>query len=459
MKYSFKNIIKYKYWLVLLLLSAGVVWYFFYLRRDPVSHGNQQAASLEIALSWNNLILEYDRYAEGYRSPVSARMWAYTQLAAWEAALPGLPENRSVIKDVGGPELPAWNQRHTFIMPVVLNAVYSTISQRFFYHAPTWMKDKSKNHTQEIFNKLLNRYPHDSYMESKKFGEAIANTIFNWSASDTIGHMAHMFNYDKNYQILRGEGKWVEDEFEPMPPLLPSWGAARTFIVDTGKLSVTPPLEYSKSKGSPLFAQAIEVFNVSFPESVEKRWISEFWRDDIPGTTFTGVSRWFSISDQIIVQKNSNFSIAMETWLKLALALNDLCVNIWKIKYQYSIQRPSSYIRQNIDFDWQPMHTTPPFPAYPSGHSAFGSASAVILSQVYGPKIYFIDRSHEGRDGFNSKPRTFSSFDEMAKENAFSRILIGAHFRMDCEEGLRLGQQVGEKVSLLNCRKSQEVAK
>ncbi len=459
MKFSFMKVWGYKYGLLLLLIPVAILLYYINSWRDPVISGNQQVAALEIALSWNDLILEYDRYAEGYRSPVSARMWAYTQLAAWETALPGMPENRSVIQDVGGPILPAWNRRHTFILPVALNAAYMTMTERFFYHAPTLIKEKSKNYAQENFNKLTNRYPDDSYLESKKFGEAIANAIFNWSASDTIGHMAHMFNYDKNYEIVKGEGKWEEDEFEPMPPLLPGWGKARTFLVDTGEITIVPPLEYSTSKGSPFFAQSLEVYNASYPESVEKRWISEFWRDDIPGTTFTGVSRWFSVVDQVIVQKNTRFSTAMEIWLKIALALNDLCVSTWKIKYQYSIQRPSTYIRQNIDYDWRPMHTTPPFPAYPSGHSAFGAASSVILSQFYGAKINFIDRSHEGRTGFSSKPRIFNSFDEMARENAFARILIGAHFRMDCEEGMRLGQEVGEKVSLLNCKRSLEVAK
>ena len=456
MKFSIRKLFKYKFWL-LLLIPAAIVLYCFYSWRDPVLSGNQQTASLEIALSWNNLILEYDRYAEGYRSPVSARMWAYTQLAAWEAALPGMPQNRSVIKDVRGPELPAWNQSRTFILPVALNAVYSTITQRFFYHAPAWMKDKSKSHTQEIFKKLLTRYPDDSYLESKKFGEAIANAIFDWSASDSIGHMAHMFNYDKNYEIVKGEGKWVEDEFEPMPPLLPSWGSVRTFLVDTGEVNIPPPLTYSKSKGSPFFAQALEVYNASFPEAVEKRWVAEFWRDDIPDITFTGVSRWFCIADQVIIQKNTGFTTAMEIRLKMALALNDVCVNTWKLKYQYCIMRPSTYIRQNIDYDWQPMHTTPPFPAYPSGHSAFGAVSSVIMGQIYGAEIYFKDRSHEGRTGFSSTPRVLNSFDEMAKENAFARILIGAHFRMDCEAGLNLGQQVGEKVSLLKCKASEEV--
>jgi hypothetical protein len=31
----------------------------------------------------------------------------------------------------------------------------------------------------------------------------------------------------------------------------------------------------------------------------------------------------------------------------------------------------------------------------------------------------------------------------MAEENALSRIFIGVHYRMDCEEGIRLGTLIG----------------
>ena len=46
---------------------------------------------------------------------------------------------------------------------------------------------------------------------------------------------------------------------------------------------------------------------------------------------------------------------------------------------------------------------------------------------------------------FMVKPRTFNSFDEMSKENAISRVFLGVRWRFDCEEGLRLGDLIGEK--------------
>ncbi len=78
-----------------------------------------------------------------------------------------------------------------------------------------------------------------------------------------------------------------------------------------------------------------------------------------------------------------------------------------------------------------------------------GAATAVILSQLYGEHYAMTDRSHDGLKDFVIKPRQFHSFEEMAKEDALSRILVGAHFRFDSEEGLRLGNLIGKEVSQL----------
>ena len=48
---------------------------------------------------------------------------------------------------------------------------------------------------------------------------------------------------------------------------------------------------------------------------------------------------------------------------------------------------------------------------------------------------------------FKATPRKYTSFAEMANENALSRLYMGVHYRMDCEEGLRLGRLVGQRIA------------
>ena len=125
----------------------------------------------------------------------------------------------------------------------------------------------------------------------------------------------------------------------------------------------------------------------------------------------------------------------------------------WSSKYLYNMERPESYIRKHITKDWRPYSPSPSFPSYPSGHSMMGAAAAVVLTNLYGDQYAMMDKSHEGLRDFEMRPRAFKSFEEMSRENALSRMLLGVHFRMDCEEGLRLGNLIGSDVVNLKLEK------
>jgi hypothetical protein len=45
----------------------------------------------------------------------------------------------------------------------------------------------------------------------------------------------------------------------------------------------------------------------------------------------------------------------------------------------------------------------------------------------------------------------------MATENALSRMYMGVHYRIDCEEGLRLGYLISDEVLKLKLRKDASV--
>jgi membrane-associated phospholipid phosphatase len=189
---------------------------------------------------------------------------------------------------------------------------------------------------------------------------------------------------------------------------------------------------------------------------------SGFWSDDIYQLTFEPAGRWIAISQQVIKEEKVSLEKAIYTYAKVSLGLNDAGVACWNSKYTYNIERPASYIRRVINPNWtsklnNPLKkvdgVTPPFPAYPSGHSTFGGAAAAALTDIYGKNYAMTDNCHLGRTEFIGKPRSFKSFDEMAYENAYSRIPLGVHFRMDCEEGLRMGYVAGTAVNKLAWKK------
>ncbi|MBK6620163.1 MAG: hypothetical protein IPG32_04550 [Saprospirales bacterium] len=76
-----------------------------------------------------------------------------------------------------------------------------------------------------------------------------------------------------------------------------------------------------------------------------------------------------------------------------------------------------------------------------------GAAGAEALASVFGYAYSLTDRCLENRTEFEGKSQPFGSFYEMAQENAWSRVLLGVHWNMDCVEGVRFGTVIGRKVN------------
>jgi membrane-associated phospholipid phosphatase len=402
-----------------------------------------------VLLSWNKLLLELVQTSEGYRPPVSGRMYAYMGMAQWEINRQFLQSAISMQSKFDELEITAWDPIYgKLIQEVALNSCYDRMIHHFFPHATMAMQKKVSDFKLSLRKQFLNEFDKFQLEQSEHYGIKIADEIFEFSKLDRVGHQAFAFNFDQDFSPAVGDGKWVS--LDSMPALLPHWGRAKLFITDTAIVHVNPPIEFSNDRSSEFFAQAFELFNLSHPISEERRWIAEFWSDDFHGVTFCAVSRWISILIQFAEQNNVKKEQLYEAFLKLGLALNDVTVMVWASKYFYNMERPDTYIKRNINKNWEPLHHTPNFPAYPSGHATFGAAAGEILKSIFGNKISITDRSHEDNKEFIGTPRSFNSFDKMILENATSRLYLGVHYRMDCDEGLRLGKIIGMNAAKLN---------
>lgn len=402
---------------------------------------------VQIALDWNKFILEAEIATEGYRGPVAARAYAYIGVAAYEAALPGFNGDfvslASIFPQIILPERPEIGK---FNQSAALNACYFTILEQLFITAPEFTRQKQKEIRAKWDSRLLNRTDTTSFNASVQFGMAVAKAVFEWSATDSLGFRANHHNYDRNYHAPVGEGLWESNLDFPMPPLLPYWGKVRPFIVRSDNYVARPLPAYSSAPNSFYHAQALEIISLSKPLTPENEWIAKFWNDDRPSLTFTPAGHWLAITNQVVERERPSVEKTLISYLKVGIALNDAMVSCWHSKYLYNMERPESYIRKHITKDWRPYSPSPSFPSYPSGHSMMGAAAAVVLTNLYGDQYAMMDKSHEGLRDFEMRPRAFKSFEEMSRENALSRMLLGVHFRMDCEEGLRLGNLIGSDV-------------
>jgi hypothetical protein len=430
--------------------------------KDPIEQKLTKDYSNEVAHEWMDFYTDIERYTPGYRPPVSARTAAYISLAAYEAAVQGMPEYNSLTSHYSGLSVPVAEKGLEYHWPTCVHAAYAKSFEAFFPTAPADKLDKLYNLEKKYNDKFSAEVPQAVYNRSKAFGEVIAETVFVWSRTDGAGHEAYLHNNDPGYNPPVGVGLWQPTYPDYSPALLPHWGQVRTFAASDDD-KVVAPLAYSEDPNSELYNQARETMlkvskiKAGNPDYPEDEWIADFWSDDCPTKTLTPAARWVAITNQLVEAENVTLDFAVYAYAKVSMALCDAGIRCWGEKYFYNYIRPIDYIRQVMGQpDWNTIMCpadgnfyTPNFPTYPSGHATFGAASAEVLSDLFGYSYSMTDRCHEGRIEFLSTPRSFGSFDEMADENAYSRIPLGVHFRMDAEAGVDLGHKVGKKVNSL----------
>jgi hypothetical protein len=407
--------------------------------------------AISLVVDWNYMLLDAEVNTEGYRGPIAARAYAYIGLAAYETGRPGFDgELRSVAQQYSGLILPSAPPDALYDMEIALNACYTTMVRHFFLSAPETVRAKQKQLETKWIEIIQRGKTQEVVRASTTFGKQVADAVYTWSASDTFGFEANHHNYDRTFVPPVGDGKWVPSADFPMPALLPYWGRIRPFIIDVDQFIADTLPPFSTVTNGLYHQQAVELISLSKPLSSENQWIAEFWHDDRPGLTFSPPGHWLAIVTQVIDTEQPSIDKALCVYLKVGFALADAMIACWKAKYIHNVMRPETYIQQHIDPNWRPYAPSPSSPSYPSGHSMMGAAAAEILVAEFGSPYEMVDHSHSRLRDYKMEPRQFNSFDEMARENALSRLFLGVHWRFDCEEGLRLGTLIGKQVAAIN---------
>lgn len=419
----------------------------------------------KVVHGWNELFLEIERYAAGYRPAAAPRALAYLGFSAYESTVSGMPEYQSLANLYSGLSIPQVQDGAEYHWPTVVNASYAYLMAKFF---PNASPDRfAKIATLENSNnaQYQSEVSAEVFQRSQAHGRAVAAAVWEWSKTDG-GHDYYLTPFGTTYNWqdhFDGNGDWVPTVPGPNKPMYPDWGRVRTWALPDGAKICKPPVPFSENPQSAFYAQALEVYAQHIPTpSYEGEWIGEFWSDDLVNLTFSPGPRWIAIADQVFANENANLEKTIVTCAKTGMALSDAAVGCWNSKYYYNLERPSSYIQRVIDPNWKPILNnpltgdigfTPAFPAYPSGHSTMGGAGAEAIASEFGYSYAMTDHCHENRTEFIGTPRSFGSLYEMAQENAWSRVPLGVHFRMDSEEGVRYGTVIGRYVEDLPWKK------
>ena len=213
--------------------------------------------------------------------------------------------------------------------------------------------------------------------------------------------------------------------------------------------------------------------------TVDQTLIGVYWAYDGPVGLGTPPRLYNQIVREV-AEKNSN---TLEANAKLFALVNtamaDAGILSWEQKYVHDLWRPVVGIREHDTSmgpaaeegdsdindesqpDWLPLgapstnstgkkNSTPPFPAYPSGHATFGAAAFHTTRLFYdvavGDKnpdnlfedLVFVSDEHNGVNRDNKgavRPRHVRDFPnglwEMIEENGRSRVFLGVHWVFD----------------------------
>ena len=292
---------------------------------------------------------------------------------------------------------------------------------------------------------------------------------------------------DDGYAASMARGAHRPDPDQPDQGFhAPFYGAKSKCFAVTDRHELEPPPQ----PGTPEYLQALrevrgkgiapELMGTVLPASqrtVDQTLVGIYWGYDgarglgTPPRLYNQIIREIAIAQGNTVAQNARLFALVNT------AMGDAGILAWDQKYRHDLWRPVVGVREHdismgptgngkskIDNDgdplWLPLgapntnstakNSTPPFPAYPSGHATFGAAAFHITRLFYNvpcgdrnPDKLFHGRAFVSDEfnGFNKdnkgtvRPRHVRNFPnglwQMIEENGRSRVYLGVHWIFD----------------------------
>ncbi|HVK11712.1 MAG TPA: phosphatase PAP2 family protein [Gemmataceae bacterium] len=394
--------------------------------RSTSRYATEAGDRVNVVLRWNDLALRAIR-ADKTPPPLAARHLAVMHLAMYDAVSPGRRTHEPFHVRTAGPADASSESAVAAAAWRVLKTIYPQYA--------------------DTFDDALNELPDlEGLDEGVRWGRKVADWVIAWRASD-------LTPAPSVYTPRPGPGRWAPTPPGYKSPLLPSWGKAPLFALKSAE-AVRPPEPPALT--SPEFAAAFRQVQAlgsrdSRMRTAEQTEIAKFWADG--EGTVTPPGHWNRIAAAVARDRGLSRAETARLFAMLNVALADAAIACWECKFRFDVWRPVTAIRnadqlKNPDLvaepDWTPLLTTPPFPAYTSGHSSFSGAAAAVLAQFFGTdRVRFTTAS----DGLPGVTRSFASFTDAATEAGLSRIYGGIHWSFDNTAGQMSGRKIGEYVA------------
>lgn len=398
---------------------------------------------------WNEK-LTYVIMTDIFSPPVCSRIYAYTNIAAYEALIHENPEYKSYagkLADLQALPQPDKNKKYYYSISSII--AFTTVGQKLVFNGDA-MKEKEKEFLQQLDSIGISKELLDS---SVSYGRAVGQHILAWAAKD--GYLQRT-SYG-GYIVSQQPGRWIPTPPDYMDAVENNWQTIRPMAMDSvTQFRPAAPIPYDTAEGSAFYKETYQVYEAILKPNAGDSATAWYW-DDNPNTSITDghityflqknspPGHWIHIACSVAEKENYSAVKTASLVSKTAIALFDAFISCWEAKYHYNYVRPETFINKYIDKNWEPLIQTPPFPEYPSGHSTISASAAVVLTKMVGENYAFIDSTEVP---YGRPTRKFSSFYEASDQASLSRMFGGIHFLNSLNTGRDKGKEIGNFIFL-----------
>jgi len=375
--------------------------------------------------------------------PVASRVYAYSNLALYEALRPSRSEAPDLLRALKGFD--------SLLLPAPMNIDFSLSAGLAFMKvakALLFSKDSVAAAEKKLIEALGERSP-EIMESSRKWAEEVAAVVLKRAGNDNYKRTRGM----PRYSVFGEKGKWQQTPPEYADATEPHWQLILPLLMDSGSaFRPQPPPSFDLTRNSAFHKEMTEVYQKSKTLTESEDSIARYW-DDNPFVTehrghltyankkITPVGHWMGIVGILCGQTNQDELSSAMAYALSSAAIFDGIISCWEEKYRSERIRPVTVIRENIESEWNPLLQTPPFPEYTSGHSVISSAAAVTMEHIFGNQLAFTDTTERPYLGMT---RHFSSVMAAADEAGMSRLYGGIHFRSAITNGKTQGAAIGK---------------
>jgi hypothetical protein len=397
-----------------------------------------------------------------FTPPVASRIYTYTNIAAYEALVPGYPACQSLAGQLNGLEnVPAPEKGKEYYYPVASAEAFATVMKKL-----TLVPANTEKFETEYLEKIKKIGIKKEVLEnSLAYGKKVGEHIIAWATKDNYLESRAM----QRHMLSQKINEWQPTPPDYMPAVEPHWNTIRPFVMDSAaQCKPQKPTPFDTLPSSKFYKEAQEIYQLGENSDEEKQLIAKFW-DDNPNVSYTKGhityfkqkltpgGHWITITSNVCKAKNINPMEQVEAFVFVTTSLADGFISCWDAKYKHVHIRPETYIEKYIDPEWDPLLQTPPFPEFPSGHSVISAAAATALTNLFGDNYAFTDSTQLA---IGLPIRKFNSFYDASNEAGMSRMYGGIHFRPANEYGAQEGKEVGNLVyHQLKTRRNGQLAK